>query len=308
MKHGRIAVKFVHALLTQNDKKRLKKEGHIHLSNVSYLLDVPYELDDNPSHIFDLFCPIKNPNDTIIFDIHGGVYYYGAKTNNAYHNALFAQQGFAVVGVDFTLTNFKQNTNLFNSIKDIVSCINHCYKNRKKLALSFEHVVLKGDSSGGQLAILIAQIINSKDLQKEFDVEVSPKIKISALLLSSPVYDFKNAYRLGKEMLTKKAIPYIFSKTIKEVGYLSKLNPKKYIANGCTPPTFVSSCKNDFINNHAIMLNKDLDKYNIKHEFIFDESDDKRINHIFNIAFPESEQGRHVNSFMMEFLLSMFYK
>src|SRR5574344_2267578 len=105
MKINHVALRYVYHMLDHSDKKRLHK--YKLQDNVGVIKDINYFLDNNKFHLFDfLYCKDKW-NGMSIFDIHGGIYYYGTKRNNYFYNGTFASYGYKVISLSYRLIDEK---------------------------------------------------------------------------------------------------------------------------------------------------------------------------------------------------------
>lgn len=305
MKCGRLPIKFAYWISSFSHSNHFAKLQQINEANVAELIDIPYALDDGDNHFFNLYCPIKNPNGVIIFDIHGGIR-NSSKSCNHKQNIALAKKSYIVVSMNYELINEKNDDGVFNAIKDIISCISHCYKERRKFGFSFDNVVLKGDGYGGYLAILLAEIINSKELHKQFHITISEKIKISSLLLDSPIYDLDNLYGLLLEKFSKSALSFVLSNSIQNEDYRKKFNPKTYFKADIIPPMFLIVNSHNFYANHSIILDNELNKINVHHKFLFEQDRNRRKQHILEIAELKKREAIDATDEMIKFMENVF--
>ncbi|MFA5282975.1 MAG: hypothetical protein WC366_00380 [Bacilli bacterium] len=305
MKYGRLAIEFIYwisSLTHENHFARLKQRNE---ENFTELIGIPYALDDSDVHSFNLYCPIKNSNGIIIFDIHGGVR-KGSNVSNYEQDIALAKRGFIIAAMNYELIDEKKDDGVLNAIKDIISCISHCYKERRKFGFSFDKVVLKGDGYGGYLALLITEIVNSKELQKEFDIKISERIKISSLLLDSPIYDLDNLYDSLSKNICESALSCIFSSSIQNEDYRKKFNPKTYLSIDIISPIFITVNSRNFYANHSIILDNELNRMDGRYEFIFNRDRCIRKQHIFDIVELKDREAINATDEMIKFLENIF--
>lgn len=305
MKYRRLAIEFVYWISSLAHGKHFAHFKQINEANVTELIGVPYALDDSENHLFNLYCPIKNPNGIIIFDIHGGVR-NGSNFNDYDKDIALAKKGFIIAAMNYELSDERRDDGVLNTIKDIISCISHCYKERRKFGFPFDKVVLKGDGYGGYLALLLTEIINSKELQKEFDIKISERIKVASLLLDSPIYDLDNLYDLLSERISEPALSFIFSKSIRNKDYRKKYNPKTYLNTAAIPPIFLIVNSYNFYANHSIILDNELNRIDAHYEFVFKRDKCKRKQHIFDIAELKGREALNATDEMINFIENIF--
>lgn len=306
MKFHYFATRFVYHLLNFQDRKRLSKE-HTQ-NNIIVKKDIYYNSDQNKDHQLDFFAPKDKWNGMCIFDIHGGIYFYGSKNNNAYYNAEFASTGYKVIGLSYSLMNYK-DMSIKNQIDDIIAAILYCYQHNDIYQIDFQNIIIRGDSSGGHLALLINLILNNKELAALFSYQIPQDIKCIAVALSSPVFDYETIYDMAEPILSKKAKASIFSNRIDENGFIDLYNPRRYLdLKYAVSPCFVVSCHNDFLKYQSFKLVDKLIKNNYDHEFVFKLSDDKNIGHIFNILQLNNELAKDANRKMSDYFIAHYKK
>ena len=178
--------KLIIKYIARHDKKRDQKLKAIAHINPNYLFDINYFKDDKKSHLFD-FYKSNNKNAMTIIDIHGGGYVYSYKENNFYINDFFAKNGFNIINTNYTL--FDGSINIKDTIIEMARLINHLHDNNDKFNIDFNNLIIKGDSAGGHIALLLALAITNKNIADYYDLELPKNIKINKIILNSPVYD-----------------------------------------------------------------------------------------------------------------------
>ena len=292
--------KLIIKYIARHDKKRDQKLKAIADINLNYLFDINYFKDDKKSHLFD-FYKSNNENGMTIIDIHGGGYVYSYKENNFYINDFFAKNGFNIINTNYTL--FDGTINIKDTIKEMAKLINYLYDNNDKFNIDFNYLIIKGDSAGGHIALLLALAITNKNIADYYDLELPKNIKINKIILNSPVYDYEMLYNLAKEFMNKKTLNYFFGPKV-DLNFINENNPSYLIRNNLVKVNFnifVSTSYNDFLNSHSLKLKSEcFDKVYL--DFTF--SKDKSINHIHNIINMSSKEGMLTNNKIINFLTS----
>lgn len=292
--------KLIIKYIARHDKKRDQKLKAIADINPNYLFDINYFNDDKKSHLFD-FYKSNNENSMTIIDIHGGGYVYSYKENNFYINDFFTKNGFNIINTNYTL--FDGTINIKDTIKEMARLINYLYDNNDKFNIDFNNLIIKGDSAGGHIALLLTLAITNKNIADYYDLEFPKNIKINKIILNSPVYDYEMLYNLAKKFMNRKTLNYFFGPKV-DLNFINQNNPSYLIRNNLVKVNFnifVSTSYNDFLNSHSLKLKSEcFDKVYL--DFTF--SKDKSINHIHNIINMSSTEGMLTNNKIINFLTS----
>lgn len=108
----------------------------------------------------DLYLPKAGENCPVIVDIYGGGMLRGQKSSYKLNPSLrFLNDGFAVVSPDYSLNQLGEQT-FPVQIAEIRAVINFLIKNSKQYGLDKDNIILIGESSGAQLAVLTAATIS----------------------------------------------------------------------------------------------------------------------------------------------------
>ena len=206
------------------------------------------------------------------------------------------EKGFDFFTPDYAPNNGKRDT--FDLISDLVKCINHFFDHLEEYDLQGDSFFLMGDSAGGHFALLLAELFESKELQKQLGL-ILPDIKIKGVLINCPVYDFEHI----ADSLSKGAAKMMFGE-----GYtlekMKMLSPKEYI-DLLKIPVFLSTCKNDFLRKESLMLKDDLTERGNPPTFIDIYSNKTNVAHVHNLVYPELHESKYVNKAMADFMLSL---
>jgi len=106
-------------------------------------------------HAYIYTPPSSNRSAPVILYIHGGGWVSSTPTANAYDLRWFANQGWLVVSVEYTLANSSYAT--WNIAPNEVACaLVWTFENAARLGGDPSRIVVAGDSAGGNLAINLA--------------------------------------------------------------------------------------------------------------------------------------------------------
>ena len=125
-----------------------------------------------------------------------------------------------------------------------------------------------------------------------------PEIKLVACMPNCPVYDFVH---ISDGQLTNSGKKRLFGSGYKDQTMFELFCPKTHI-DSLTCPTFVSTCKRDFLRAHSRELYKDLQERGIMSEIVDLETDDKTTGHVHNVLHPFRPFAEIINHAMVEFI------
>ncbi|MCR5184830.1 MAG: alpha/beta hydrolase [Bacilli bacterium] len=260
-------------------------------------LDIPYINDNSVYHSFDVVYGSGEKKDICIIDIHGGAYYFrNTHRDNFFFAAHFAKQGFDFALLDYIPNNGKRGVE--DQFQDVLKNIEYIFTHLKELNLENKKFFFAGDSAGGHFALLAYILYINKELQKEFNVELSD-IQPLGVLVNSPVYNF--AY-IGST-LSKGAQKKMFGPNYLKNEKLKRLlSVRTHIDLLKGANIFLSTCKQDFIRQEPMMFKKDLENKGIPFTFVDIDSDKKKIDHVHNVLRPTLPESVIVNEAMVKFL------
>lgn len=270
-----------------------------------------YSNDGDELHQFNLY-KMADVQETkhfpLIIDIHGGGWICGDKDTNNNFNYHLALGGYNVSSLSYRTID---HCTIKEQIKDIFDYLHFIKDNSDKLDINFNDVTLMGDSAGGQLALLVYCINQSEKLQKIFSVK-HVDIIAKCLVLNHSVCYIDMAGNLPNNPILSKfiAIPELQrmiygKKYINDELYLNSFNPIQYIRKETTvPPILLITSQGDTLYNYQTLKLYDFLKEEGRAcELYFEKS--PQAEHVFNIAYPSSEEGKKCNDFILKYI-SMF--
>lgn len=165
-------------------KMGLDAEKFVIKNNVRYGKDL--------SNIFDFIYP-KNSTGKLptIFIIHGGGYVGGFKEDNNKVVSQLVKAGYAVVNVEYSKSDGLDDKHMPTPVYEVFDVFK-MIENDKEFSshIDFDNIFLAGDSAGGHIASLIANIQTNDALKFDFNLTGGPKIK--GLILTCPVFGVYN--------------------------------------------------------------------------------------------------------------------
>lgn len=284
------------------------RDGDIHFSSLykEYKVkevkrDIQYIDDNDFNHRLDIFLPEEN-HKVIIFNIHGGGYCYGYKEQSNVYCSYFANRGFEVVSMNYTLMNKDKEMSIETQITEVISSIYFVIKNKEKLSLKFEKIVLMGDSAGGHIAMMVALALRNPKLRNQYG-NFKENINIDKLILSSPMYDYSRIVSIAKIALNKNGLMTLFSKNYKNKRLLKRNSPKYYLDLGFViPESLLIYSKKDVFSFQSKELIRDFKKNKRTIDIYFEK--DKKCNHVFHHFALDKETSIRTNEYIIKFILN----
>lgn len=144
-------------LLSCNQQNDPDPFSHIEFDpdRLQIIENIGYGRDGN--QVVDLYLPANRSGKTkLLFYIHGGGWYGGDKQEVRFFGFNFLQEDYAIVAINYRLTNTPENHHLSEQLSDIQKAIDFTYQFSDRLDVSDENSVIMGSSAGGHLGLLYA--------------------------------------------------------------------------------------------------------------------------------------------------------
>jgi arylformamidase len=119
--------------------------------SVRFHLDIPY--GTHPRETYDVYAPAgaTAPCPALVF-IHGGFWQEGDKGGSGFAARALAAEGWALVGVGYTLT---PEARLRDIVAEVAAALEHLADNAAAFGIDPNRIVLSGHSAGGHLTAAI---------------------------------------------------------------------------------------------------------------------------------------------------------
>lgn len=279
--------------MKKNDEANFKNLKHI--DGVKAVNDIRYLKGKNKYHLFNMYYP-DNVVDTkklpLMIDIHGGGWIYGDKDLNRFHNAYYASKGMVVLSMSYRLL---LRTNLKGIVKDIFHFFNYIERNKDELNISFDNVLLTGDSAGGHLALLINAINQNEDLQKLYEV-VPFNIKFKMMNLEHPVPFLKEIFNAkGTKIAHACLMSVFFGRRYKKKKLYYNSSLDDVIDKSTYPFISIVSSSDDGFKNQTIKTYEELKKRGVNVNFKMYENEP----HVFEVSFYDREESLDYNNYVI---------
>lgn len=264
--------------------------------------NLSYIDDDERGHKLDIFTPVKNNNGITLLYIHGGAYVHGWKETNSVFVSWFVNQGFTVVSMNYRLAGGIDEINVKDQIHDVFAVLDFIVENRLYYGLSKDKLFIMGDSSGGHLSLMTDIIFNDKEAQDYYAIKKLPDVIISGVAVNSTMYDYVEVIKLGRKLLTHRGCKELFSKEYKNEDYVLKNSPRYYFKKKIhLDPLFANTSNHDYFEYQSFLLNKDCKELGYSLEYIYENTPNKKIGHVYNHFCLDDDEGLRCNNAMVEF-------
>lgn len=160
---------------------------HVPDKGVRARLDLPYA-DGGADTTLDLFTPdsVQGPLPTVVW-IHGGAWISGSKRDVAPYLRILAGQGYAAVGLNYTIAPGATYPTVVRQIND---ALDYLIRHADQLRIDPHRFVLAGDSAGAQLASQLAAMITNPSYAQEVGIRPAlPAEHLRGVILHCGIYD-----------------------------------------------------------------------------------------------------------------------
>lgn len=139
----------------------------------------------DPDAALDIYRPAGPVGGAVVVWVHGGGFVSGRRGDVENYLKILADQGFAVVNVDYTIAPGATYPTPLRQLSRALSALDGA-------GLSGARVVLAGDSAGAQIAGQMAALLTNPDYARTVGVEPAfPRDRLAGVLLFCGVYDIR---------------------------------------------------------------------------------------------------------------------
>jgi len=299
MKANKIVIWFWGNVVKNKDAKRVAAQPVP--ENVDEYLDIEYISDNHPLHKLDVFRPSNNNEKLpVIFDIHGGGWYYGDKELNQYYCKALTHEGFASVSISYRLS---PEVDFKTQVQDVVKAMNYMNEIKDKYNLDMDKFFIAGDSAGGHIVGILLNIMKSKELQKAYDVDIKVDVKGACMICPACEPLEMAGAKFAKSSIMKLYFNPVFGKGYLKNGMNKLTSFRSTLQEGIVPVYFVSAYK-DMLKGETKEGYNLLKSKGVKTELCFyDEPkvEGHVLDHVFNVLHWEWEEAKEANKGMCDF-------
>ena len=265
-------------------KKRMLRQNIKKPESLKQQLDIMYG-EDKINNTFDIIYPVSQENKklTTIINIHGGGYVAGLKELCIIHCYRLAETGYCVINMEYTKAETKgfptpifETFQLLNYIQSHEEIARH---------IDFDKLFLCGDSAGGHISALVANILESDDLKQKFGVKSNLKVK--GLILHSPVF---GVFKFGKLRYLRKKMEEVVYNEYNNQSIKNCCNNLELLSKNF-PPCIIFTANNDILNIHTNILIKKAKKLNLA-VYNYNFITGKNLFHDFTISYPDGKEAK----------------
>ncbi len=253
--------------------------------NIKEINNLPYIKDGSVYHLLDVYYPEGAAAPLpVIIDVHGGGWEYGDKELNKLYCLALASRGYTVFNMSYPLA---PDVTVDAQLRDVMAALQWIGDHLQDYPCDPEHIILTGDSAGGQLAAYAAVLSGSGELRRVFGT-VAHSMKFFGLLLTSPVpsmnaggYIGLYTKRLwGGDRAKKECFKYANFRDIAKMAAL----PKTYL---------ITSAGDILAHDQTVEAAQLLQQQGIPCRLAdFGGAEGKKLPHVFTVINPYNEIGK----------------
>ena len=226
----------------------------------------------------------------MIVSVHGGGWVYGDKELYQYYCMSLAQRGFAVVNFTYRLAPEHQFPAPMEDTNSVFAWI---LDNKDKYGMDVENLFAVGDSAGGQILSLYADICTNEEFAKEYDFQVPKGLKIKAVALNCGQYNMEDTSNMTRQLMEE----YLPEKGTPEE--LKRISSDLHITEKF-PPAYIMTAEGDFLREQAPYMYEKLKEKNVPCEVHEYSSKNEKLMHVFHLNM-KSEDAKRCNDDECEF-------
>jgi acetyl esterase/lipase len=262
---------------------------------VTMICDIPYIENAEVSNYLDIYYPVGTEGLLpVIFEVHGGGWFYGNKELNKFYATDLATRGFTIVNVNYHLAGLKRFP---EQLKDIFAALDWLKANGDKYHCDLKNVFITGDSAGGHLTSLTMALQNNQEARALIGISEGVPIKAGGLVCG--VYDLEEFGKLN--FITRAYAKVMLGEKLKSSKYRNLMSFMKTY-NGKMPPLYLVSSEEDLFHSQTLIMAEFCKKQGIEHTLHYWKKGSKnKLEHVFNVIYPAYEESIATNDEMCDF-------
>ena len=291
-------VSFLRWKQTSDYKKRCAENPYDY--HTAMWADIPYICDGSPDHTLDVYAPddTRTPRP-VIFEMHGGGYLACFKEVNRQHGQYLAAGGFNVVNINYSLC---PEAGLGTIVNEIAAAMDWAHAHAEEYGFDTRRVFLTGDSAGGHMVMLAAAVFRGGPSAEYFHVR-RPAIDVAACGVSCPEASFE--WRLLPRNLTATALYLILHKYTFDRDCCRYSSYDTYMDEGYPPLWIGTSPEDSLLYTHTRRLPAYMRDRGLTCEYREYHGREHRLEHVFNVLYPDWPESRQANDDMLAFFRSL---
>lgn len=281
-------------VIEKNDAKRMSAQTPP--TGVYEQNDIAYISDGHRHHLLDIYRAQGSEGKMpLIIDIHGGGWYYGDKELNKNYCMSLTKYGFAVADISYRLV---PEVNVSAQIKDCFSAINFLLKHGEDYNLDTQNVFLTGDSAGGHLVGMISIILLNDYLKEKFGA--SSSLLPRAVGFTCPCLE---PGAIAKHRWATIYFNDMYGKGYRKNGEMKFFDFSGHVNEAMFPSYFISAY-GDMLKGQTKAGYELVKGLGVDAELCFFDKptvEEHKLEHVFNILYPEWEESVAANRGMCDF-------
>ena len=274
--------------------------------DVDELLNLNYLGDGDPLHAMDIYGP-KGSAEVLpaVMLIHGGGYVSCEKFINEGQAKFFAEQGFRVVNVNYSL---QPEVGFVEVMRELFAALHWMEDHAGEYRFDPDGLCVSGDSGGGHYALLAAAIQESPYLQQYFGVQPLAH-GICGTAASCPMTDLRPA-RDGKDMTSRFLRKNtLHSGRCKDDTYIENVSIPCLPDKCAFPEVFLLTTPTDReLYPESKRLHELLAARGIAHVYREYTSQQRTLGHVFNVTDPDYPESIAANKEILAYFLERYHR
>lgn len=267
--------------------------------------DIPYLPDAERGHLLDVVLPRDavvrgGAAVPVIFEVHGGAFFYGFKDINRAHVIELARRGYAVVSASYSLY---PAVDFLDQLRDLADALQWVVNHRQRYLLDTDQTFFTGDSAGVALVLHLATAMHNAEYADLLDVH-PPQVGLRALGLKSAMANLdrlfdEHAYDAGE--LVKELRPcFARYATLVQGTKFERLH--QLLGAAGLPPVWMATSTDDFLEGTSLELGIELRRLGIDHQLLdYRAAPRECLPHNYIVGMPWLRETREAVESMLAF-------
>ena len=266
-----------------------------------YIKDVPYIDDGDEDHLLDLFGVSENgEKKPTIIEVHGGGFFGGTKETNTDHSKVYEAAGFTVVTPNYT---HMPEGNFQTLMEEIFAVLHWVDDHADEYGFDRNNIFMSGDSAGGFTVALTALLLSTENVREMYGVTL-PSYEVRAFALTCPKVNVPgDREELGQKNGFRSFAAERIESVLMDDEMMDKVDLFNLIDPATYPEVYLLTTPDDAIlYDEVIEFDEYLTERGIPHELHVYESQENKLQHVFNIGNVDWAESIQANDDMVAYL------
>lgn len=272
--------------------------AHVNDYGVLMQSDIPYMDDGSEYHLLDVYSPADYKKDKklpVVIVIHGGGYSSGYKELDRRIAQFVATNGFHAVNINYTLM---PEVGFETELKEVFTVADWISTHSEEYGFDDTRVSVMGDSSAGHYVMMVAAAQNNPDTYGYFNI--SPYKNGFRGYVSICPATFEIIKTSDNEINAE--VRSVLSDWFEDEEYYKHCLYTEYMNKNYPRIMIVTTPTDSILASESIALHKYMVKNNIDHVYKSYEGVKNKLDHVFNVLFPEYEESKQANADIIAYL------